>query len=557
MLPTDIALTALILLSCILLWLAAGAAEKIITTKWRLCYLIPAVLCCIAITVAGPEKYMIGVYIGTAILLLGFFNEKKNIRRISCICAVVPTIISFALCQNAIDYRSRDYAEDFRQAFEKLSKHYVLTEHKNVDFDALYNEYYPKFKEATENADEVENYMLWAQFCGELGDPHVVYIPFVNADNITEQANKRIFGNDYGLAIMTLADGTVAAVNVDPSLNELGIKNGTIITSWAGKDPADLGTDTTKYMTWGDKENEQFYKTLFGAGQFGEEIEVKFLTDDGAEKNVTLKSLGSYYENRFKSAFETINGGIETGHMTWVDVNEDTAALRIKTMSYDSKSDSNENYDAMKGSIVEKLEELKANGVENIVIDARGNNGGSGKMVMAIAEIFTPVGEHFYCADGVWDDEQKKYIYSSGKDETGVSYDRETGGWNEFKKNYFTGEGLWDGEVVILVNALSVSAADHMVSILNRFDNITVMGFTKSTGAAQGITGTTMVNGMLAFSGSLMLDENGDVFIDADESGICKNDVEIKVPFTTETVTALFDNNEDYLLNKAIEYMKQ
>ncbi len=549
MLPTDIALTALILLSCILLWLATGVAEKIITTKWRLCYLVPSVLCCIVITVASPDKYMLGVYLGAAILLIGFFNEKKKIRRISCICAVIPTIISFVLCQNAIDYRSKDYAEDFNQAFEKLSKHYVLTEHKNIDFDALYNEYYPKFREVTNNADDLGNYLLWTQFCGELGDPHVVYIPFADADNITEQANKRIFGNDYGLAIMTLSDGNVAAVNVDPSLNELGIKNGTIITTWADKDPSNLETDTTKYMTWGDKENEEFYKTLFGAGQFGEEIEVKFLTDDGAEKTVTLKSLGNYYENRLKSAFEIINGGIETGHMTWVDVNKDTAALRIKAMSYDSKSDSEEDYSGMKKHIIENLEELKANGVENIVIDARGNNGGSGKMVMAIAEIFAPAGEHFYCADGIWDNEQKKYIYSGDKDETGD--------WNEHKKNYYTGEGLWDGEVVILVNAFSVSAADHLIKVLDQFDNITVMGFTKSMGAAQGIMGTTMVNGALVFSGSLMLDENGEVFIDADESGICKNDVEIKVPFTSETVTALFDKNEDYLLNNAIEYMKQ
>ena len=36
------------------------------------------------------------------------------------------------------------------------------------------------------------------------------------------------------------------------------------------------------------------------------------------------------------------------------------------------------------------------------------------------------------------------------------------------------------------------------------------------------------------------------------ESG---NDIEIKIDFTEETVKSLFDNDEDYVLNKALEYL--
>ena len=47
---------------------------------------------------------------------------------------------------NSVTYRSYDYAEDFKSGMEYIEKHYVLSDYKNIDFDALYDEFLPKFE---------------------------------------------------------------------------------------------------------------------------------------------------------------------------------------------------------------------------------------------------------------------------------------------------------------------------------------------------------------------------------------------------------------------------
>ena len=87
------------------------------------------------------------------------------------------------------------------------------------------------------------------------------------------------------------------------------------------------------------------------------------------------------------------------------------------------------------------------------------------------------------------------------------------------------------------------------------FENVTVMGFTKTNGSAQGVGSVGMENGALAFSSSLVLNKDGSVFVDAGTSGICGNNVDVKVPFDENAVRVLFDEGGDYVMQKALEYL--
>lgn len=543
MITGDTILILLELLMCALLWLLAGYAEKNINSKWRICYAVPVILCLILITVTGFETTMLGAYMGSVILLAGFFKDSRLIRRISCLIGAASVFVSFALASNTAGYRSMDYAADFKTAFKKIERFYILAEHKGIDLDSLYEKYLPRFEEATRNHSEDENIIAWLEFTAEFNDGHVNFVPQGDYEKVMTRIYDKILGSDYGLALMSLADGTVAAVNVDPYLSETGITEGTVVTSWDGKNPIENGEEMMKYFGFADKDNEEFYKTLYGAGTGGDSVTVTFLDEAGNEQTAELSKIGSYYSGRLKTAAEIINGGIDAGHLTWTDINENTAALRIKMMMYDSDSANSGSFDRLKSQLYAKLEELKAAGVENIILDMRGNSGGSGAMVQAVAQIFSPVGEHYYSNDGVWDSKEQCY-----------KTDPETGKFLVGERNTYTGEGAWDGEIVILVNADSVSAADHTIQILSGFDNITVMGFTESNGSSQGVGGIYLESGMLSISGSLMLYENGDVFIDSGVDRESGNDVEIRVPFDSEAVDALFVRGEDYLLNKAVEY---
>lgn len=548
MLQYDIILIVTELVLCVGLYIVAGAAEKFISSKWRVCYAVPAVICLVLVTLSGFDAAMLGAYIGAVLPLAGFLKNSKAVRRIASAVSAAAVLVSLVLCSSWEEYRAADYTKDFKTAFTAMKQHYILAEHKGIDWDALYTEYLPKFEAATKNHSETENYKTWLEFSSEFRDGHVGYVPDGDYEALAEKLYDEIYGNDYGLSVMTLADGTNVAVNVDESLKETGITNGTVITSWDGKNPADLGAELTKYsnMVFADKDNEMFYRAVFGSGVGGDTVTVAYLDENGNEQSAVLTKLGAYYSGRMKSTLEIINGGIDTGHLMWTDIDEKTSALRMKLMMFDSDSMKSDNMDRFKMSILMKIEDLQQNTeVENIILDMRDNMGGSGSMVQALAEIFTPAGEHYYCTDGLWDAENKCY-----------ATDPETGKYLEGTKNFYTGEGIWKGQVVILVNANSVSAGDHAVTVMDEFDNITVMGFTEPNGSAQGIGGVYLDNGMFQFSSALLLDENGDISVDSGVDFESGNDVEIKIPFDSEAVTALFDNNEDYLLNKALEYLE-
>ncbi|MBP1546129.1 MAG: peptidase S41 [Oscillospiraceae bacterium] len=523
------------------LYFLAGYATKVISTKWRICYIFPAIICLAFVALKGYDVCMLPAYIGSVLPIAGFINEKERVRKLSGIASATLIVIAVPICLLNKGYRAADYVQDFKDGFECMQKHYVLAEHKGADWDALYEEYLPLFKEADREQDAVANYIAWMKFCAEFHDGHVGYVP-QNADYIEDEMKKRLYGNDYGLSLVTLADGRIAAVSVDESLAEHGITTGTIITKWDGTDPLEVARQSESFLaaSFADRDNEAFYLAAFAAGVGGDSVTVTYLDENGTEKEAVLPKIGRYAD-RVDETLKILNGGVETGHFMWTDIDDKTACLRIKAMMFDSDSAASGDFSQMKNGIIEKLDEYSAKGVENIVLDMRCNSGGDSQVVKAIAEIFAPVGEHYYATDGKWDDEAGCYLT-----------DPETGRFVKGKDNYFTGENLWDGNVIILVNANSVSAADHLTYVMQGMENVTVVGFTEPNGSSQGIGGIKLENGQFIFSNALLLDENGDVLIDSGADYESGNDIDIRVPLDEEAIEALFVKGEDYLMQKAL-----
>ena len=131
----------------------------------------------------------------------------------------------------------------------------------------------------------------------------------------------------------------------------------------------------------------------------------------------------------------------------------------------------------------------------------------------------------------------------------------ENGNFVKGTDNYYTGRQLWDGKVTILVNANSVSAADHTVLVMKGLENVTIMGFTESNGSAQGVGSIVFKNESgISFSGSLLLDENGNPSVDSGADYESGNEVDVIVPFDEDAVRVIFDEGGDYLLQNALEY---
>lgn len=538
----DILNIALGLLSCVLLWLAAGYADKVKNTKWRLLWLIPALLCLLLTYMAGFDKCMLGAYIGALVLLYGLVNPEKKARRMTSAAAAVCMVISIPLCTFGKMYRRVDYVSQFKTGFRSMKTHYVLSEHKQIDWDGLYDKYLPQFEAVNRSQDKIENEIVWSKFCAEFHDLHVNY----SSDEETyEAANKRAAGNDYGLVILTLADGRTAAVNVDGSLSALGIHNGTEVVSWNGMSPAEADKQSDYYLmqSYADEDNEKFYEGFFAAGTGDNTAELVYIDDNGKEQKIELSKISDDYYSRCKKVYDTINQGFEAGHMSVTKLNETTACLRIKMMKFDTVSEK-DNHTGMQQELREKILEMKEDGVRDFVIDIRENSGGSGTMVKAIAQLFAPEGEHYYVSDAYFDTDTRSYV-------------KEGEGWKKVNDVTFAGENILgdDGRIVVLVTEHSVSAADHLTKVMTDFENTTVIGFTEPAGSAQGVTGVELGNATLAYSASLMLNEDGSIFIDSGVDYQSGDDVDIKIPLDDQALEALFENGEDYLMEQSLDYL--
>lgn len=545
MVREDIVLIAFQLVCCVLLFLLASIAEKFISGKWRLCYLLPSLVCIILTIYTGFEKSFIGVYIGSALLVGGLIRPTKLVRRIVCVASALLTLLGLVTATINPAYRSIDYLKDFENGFAQMKKRYILAEHKGIDWDALYDKYRPDFEEASLLHDEELNLLAWGKFTAEFHDGHTSFMP--DDEKLIDRVMKKHCGKDYGLVLLSYTDCRTVAVNVDESLNEIGIHNGTIVTSWNGMSPEEANKLSEGYevYTYADADNAYFYRTIWAAGTGKDCAEVTFIDDNGNEKTAELTVIGDYYD-RLNDALDILNQGVEAGHMSWNEVNDTTACLRIKMMMFDAMSERENDYSSMQNEIREQVLELKQQGIEDIIIDIRENGGGSGNLIMAIAELFAPEGEHYYCNDSVWN--SNEHYYEKNAD----------GSFKVGEKHTFMGENLLgDGHIVLLVNSNSASASDHLTKVMNPMDNVTVMGFTEPYGSAQGVSPIYINSGTISISASLMLDENGGIFIDSGEDGQSGNTLDIQVPFDEEAVKSLYDNGEDYLMKKAEEFLAE
>ena len=539
----DIFIIALMPVSAVLLWFMADYSEKVRNSKFRACWLAPAFLTAISTYIVGFEKLMIPAYVGAVTFVFGMLRPEKKARRLSSAAAAVIGLTALPLCMFCKCYRTVDLVKNFNDGFELMKEHYVLADEKEIDWDALYDKYLPQFEEADREHDVVLNEIVWAKYCAEFHDLHVNY---ASDEETHDAAGKRAGGNDYGLVIMKLADGSFAAVQVDDKLKAMGIHNGTPVISWNGMSPdeADSLSELAAMQNYADEDNAEFFEGFCAAGTGGDTAELKYTDDDGSEQTVILSKLSDDYYSRWKDACDAVCDGMKVGHMTVNKVNDTTACLRIKTMQFDSISE-DDDHAAMQQELRDKINEMKQQGIRDVVIDIRENNGGSGSMVKAIAQLFAPEGEHYYVTDAYWDDVTHTYTYEGD------------GKWKTGDDITFNGENILgdDGRIVVLVSAHSVSAADHITKLMSSFDNTTVIGFTESSGSAQGVSPSTLDHGMLSFSSSLMLNKDGSIFIDSGTDVQSDIDVDIKVPFDEKALTEIFDNGSDHLMNVSLEYL--
>ena len=523
--------------------------------RWRLLCLLPLLICIAHFliyirTATGLIVYFIPLYLLGILALLPMITAKRRIgHRIMLVpvalLSVLAGIYYCASAPSAFNYSSKSYTDSFRAAVRAMDRYYVLKEWKDVDFAALEAKYLP----AVESAEQEQNPAKFEEaviaFTHELYDGHVWVSGNYDFDAYNVDEDK----HGYGLGTVRIDSGDVIAVNTEESVQALGIQDGTVITKWGGMPIAQAIEENVPDMGEPVKTNDDFLRAMNVCLTGGESVEVAFLDESGAEKTVTLPALDNMLAHH--SAFRLF------ARRPSYDTDEELYAENFSAKMLDDKcgylrliaeETENEVQDTL-GYLMgnhkwarevfrTRLNELKSQGMQYLVVDLRGNMGGLDEIGCALCDLLTD-GEWFGQGLGIRKNGQYTCVSPHGIHGTG-----------EFA----------DLPVVALTNYDCASAGDGTSLYLSKLPNVTLAGITDPCGCNQETGGMCVLSGgvvSIGFPTGLIVDENSVPNVETKADRISRNPVEVRIPFDTDAALKIFRDGEDYELDWAVDYLEK
>lgn len=481
-------------------------------------------------------------------------NKEKVIRHV--VITGILVFITFALSVFYIsgishysrftNYSHMNYEQSMAALIDEIEGHYILSDHKNIDYDALRAEYIPLAAQADAAHDELAYAQAVASLCYEFHDGHLsafVIDPQLRSDLVVS-----MLGNDYGFSMLRTDDGDVVAVLTDETsaAYELGIHDGTIITGWGGFD-IDEALSNVSCITpcwpveaFPDARNEEMMRPVFLAGNGGDTVSVRFIDDDGNETEVTLNSIGSYYD-RYMEATAPFTGKVRDEFGYSEMLNDHCGYICIPIEEYETFGDIEaaltDDYPAVRELLISRIDQMIDQGMDRLIIDARGNDGGLDILASSVVTLFTT--EEIRTNSG----------FRSGDEIVQSRY------WNWI----VPADGRYsDIPVVLLVNAGTASAGDILTYNLSLCPNVTVMGLATTWGCAQGVPQTALMSGgtiRVRYSIMATLDEDGNIYIDGGEDRVSDIQLDVRIPLDMNTINEIYGQDSDYPLEYAVEWL--
>lgn len=530
---------------------------------WRLLCLCPLIICiCHFLIYVMGFFNALGMFITMyAMAVLALIPIPFANRRIGYRIAASVTGILIALCfpfyilnaPNFFNYSRQSYTDSFRSLVKTMDKTYILKEWKEIDFKELEAKYMPLVEEA-EKANDPRKYTdAVILFCNELHDGHVWIYTSFDKENYTSPLEPK----KYGMAMIPLENGEVIAVCTDKEVNKLGIEDGTVITKWNGKPVLKAAEEDVIDGGLPVKANADIISVIDLSSVGGETVDVTFKDKSGKEKTVTL-SAGSEKDS-VNEAFELLAHKETDDYEEFLNQNFSTRMLddkcgylqltaeettALNDYSFFTSFGFTDMFSYVRGDhkfardlFREKLSDLKAQGMEYLVIDLRNNMGGFDEIGCALTDLLTD--EDWY-GQGLGIRKNGKYTCVS---------DHGIHGTGEFA----------DLEVIALTNFNCASAGDGTSLYLSRLPNVTLAGITDPEGCNQETGGVCVLSGgqiTVCFPTGLILDENCVPNVDTKADRISRNPLEVRIPLDKETAMKIFHDKEDYELQWAVDRLE-
>lgn len=542
----DIMLYATSIIFALILAFFCVRKEFEFSKLFRLIYLLPFTVAMIYIERQGLTIYLLPLYIGIILVSACYFiaDKKKKFRRTICFVAVSFMIIGILVDITHPDFRRKTYVDEYKKVFQVLKENYVLGDYKEIDWDKTYEEYLVLFEEADQEQSEALMYEAWSKFAHSFHDGHIYFWMKSNQEILSKEYAEKCAGYDYGFCLVSFSDGSVHFVNVDEnsSAYEQGIRDGKQILAIDNKDITEFVEDSYVYFyEFPDKENETFFKPLFATANCGEEITVTFIDENNKEQSAIILGQGNNYERMKMTRAFLLGVSEEEPHNNLYTemLSEHVGYLVINDMEIEESvrygDEESEAYSGLAKQIGKQIGALKEQGATKIILDMRDNHGGYLEAAMELASYFT---------------DEPLFAGTEGKE---IDH---TNTYESVYSVYSKANNIWgEGEIVILVNAKTISAGELFIHMMKQLPNVTVMGFTKSCGSAMAITEYETNNLTIAYPEMILLDENGEVMIDSSANRVMKMEPDILIPFDEKAFESIFIDGEDYVLEYAIDYL--
>ena len=446
------------------------------------------------------------------------------------------------------NYTHDDWETGFVKMLDDLSENYISRDWKEIDFEELKAQYLPKVQMAQRSGDKAGMLVALFELRYELADGHV----WAGAKDYTvyTEAQDRLAGNDYGFAMFKDEEGRFLAVMVDEDSEAYGygITDGTVISKWDGiaVSEAAAGIKCIYNRSFAYLESEELFKPVFLAGRGGDTVSVTFLDDNGAEHTVSLDKMGSYRE-RLDEAIDRIYSEKETQEAENYEtrmLNEHIGYMRFTESQYEKESTAAMVADTVDGyserlynDLDQKLEDLKSQGMDCLIIDLRGNDGGVQMFTRSVIGLFT-------------DKEQPGGIgrYKDGE-------------YHSYFKPAVYGRGDWkDLPLVCMINGETASCGDIAAHGLQRECGAVLTGMATTWGSAQAVGGTIYLTDgdfRLGYPTILAPDFDGLPIVDGRADRKARFLPDVKLEFNREEIIELFkEDGADVELEKVIDYIE-
>jgi len=418
------------------------------------------------------------------------------------------------------DYSELSYTEAFEALVEKLRHEYAFTEYKNVDWDALLEEFRPQF-EAADAANDATAYRIALRaFAWSIPDGHV------NAGGITDGFQEAISGG-IGLGIRDVDSGDVVVnfILPDGPADEAGIEVGAVISEINGT-PIDEWVDNAVAYSapFSTDFTGRLQKLRYAVrAPLGESFEVTYQNPDAdAPETVTLETVPEY-DSFNQSSFAAGTGILDLP--VQFNMIDDTNYAYVKITSFFDNQ-------VLTVQLWERLlQTLNEQGVAGLVIDMRQNSGGFGFLADQMAAYFFQ--EPLTLGNTARYDESTDSFYADPR---------------YADVFYLPDESLrYDGKVAVLVAPSCVSACEFFAYDMAQQDRAAIVG-QYPTGGLGGSVDDVLMPGGIYFRATYgrAVDNEGNIHIEG--IGVPPT---VQVPVTLETLTS----DGDPILDAAVEWL--